>query len=286
MNPRHKKRIDPNTWVLLKQIFYGVLVIGTVALIVTAIWYGTRVDYLTIKDIEVVGSETVNTKNVEAVVEQTLDGNYIGLIPRRFVWFYPKTDITTEIKKIDRINNIKIDTVDNTKLRIVFDEYVPQALWCNSIDKHDCAFVDVDGFAFTRAPDLGGGFFLRFIRVGEEFTLRDLVLDVPDFNFLLELANLLAEINWSISHIEVDKAGDAFLRVVGGGELKVAISDNPALVVSNLQAILASDEFSHLKPGNFQYIDLRFGNKVFVNEELLIDDVKQTSTSTSDAEVE
>ena len=32
--------------------------------------------------------------------------------------------------------------------------------------------------------------------------------------------------------------------------------------------LLLPQNFRHLQPDNFQYIDLRFGNKVFVNEEL------------------
>ena len=41
----------------------------------------------------------------------------------------------------------------------------------------------------------------------------------------------------------------------------------PEETVANLRSILASDEFNDLQPGSFQYIDLRFGNKVFVNKE-------------------
>ena len=52
-------------------------------------------------------------------------------------------------------------------------------------------------------------------------------------------------------------------------------------VVENLLVVLASPEFSHLNPGNFSYIDLRFGEKVFVNE---IGEVPETETATSSDE--
>jgi len=38
------------------------------------------------------------------------------------------------------------------------------------------------------------------------------------------------------------------------------------VTVNNLNVVLTSDEFTDIQPGGFQYIDLRFGNKVFVNE--------------------
>jgi hypothetical protein len=56
-------------------------------------------------------------------------------------------------------------------------------------------------------------------------------------------------------------------------------------MINNLMAVISSPDFSHLKPGNFQYIDLRYGNKVFVNEEEVVvpEEFDVVSTSTSSA---
>ena len=72
-----------------------------------------------------------------------------------------------------------------------------------------------------------------------------------------------------ISSVEFDSADDVFYVLAGGGELRATLHDPATKVFDNLEAILASKEFAHIKPGNFQYIDLRFGSKVFVNEEKL-----------------
>jgi hypothetical protein len=50
------------------------------------------------------------------------------------------------------------------------------------------------------------------------------------------------------------------------------------IVFQNLKTILASEEFAHIAPGEFQYIDLRFGDKVFVREANM--DTSTTSSST------
>ncbi|MCA9359225.1 hypothetical protein KC926_03400 [Candidatus Kaiserbacteria bacterium] len=284
MNPR-RKRLDPNTVVLLKQISYGLLTICTVSLIITGIWYGTRIQSLTISEVTISGGETISKSEVEDAVREPLEGNYLGLIPRKFAWFYPEEEVLENVKKIERINNIFLQRESGTELSIKFDEYVPAALWCKASDVHECVFIDKSSFAFTRAPDLGGGFFVRFVRVAEDYSLRENFLNQEDFDFLVGLAGLLSEIDWAVSSIEVDKANDAFLRLSGGGELKVAIVDSPASVIENLKTILVSEEFSHLKPGNFQYIDLRFGNKIFVNEEE-VGSVEENETSTSTSGVE
>ena len=59
-----------------------------------------------------------------------------------------------------------------------------------------------------------------------------------------------------------------FLWVSGFDIIYSLQDDSFDRVFANLSSVLESESFTHLEPGNFQYIDLRFGNKVFVNEEL------------------
>ena len=58
-------------------------------------------------------------------------------------------------------------------------------------------------------------------------------------------------------------------EVAGGGQIKVTLTQPIEDSLGNLEVLLSSPDFDHLAPGNFQYIDLRFGDKVFVNEEVL-----------------
>lgn len=267
MKPHRFKRLNPDTVVLLKQIFYGVAVFTVVGLLIAVTWYGTRIQSLTIKTVTASGGQTIDVAKVEAVALQQLEGTYIGLIPRTFVWLYPRSDIEQSLQLIERLHNIKIKRVDGTGLKITFDEYIPRALWCSAVEENHCAFVDTNGFAFAPAPELTGGSFIRFVEIGEEYSIDVFMLPTPEFEQLLATVDLLATDGWFVSTVEFDQAGDAFLRVVEGGELKITLSQTPEETVDNLRTVLTADEFSHIAPGNFQYIDLRFGNKVFVNEE-------------------
>jgi hypothetical protein len=144
--------------------------------------------------------------------------------------------------------------------------------------------VDVHGYAFAKAPVLSGGSLLRFVEVGQEPKKGEYIADAVVIDAAVELVALLDEKAWSVSHVEVGKGGDIFLRLVGGGELKVDLNLSPIETVENLLTIINSDEFSHLAPGNFQYIDLRFGNKVFVNEEIAAPEMETASGMASSSE--
>ncbi|MCA9354672.1 MAG: hypothetical protein KC877_04090 [Candidatus Kaiserbacteria bacterium] len=267
MKPRRKKRLDPNTVVLLKHIGMGVLAIGTVALIVTGIWYGSRLSALTITKVDVRGGETIDRSSIEQIVQGALEGNYLGLVPQRFAWFYPEQEILTQLAGIERIHNVSVQRMNGTSLLVTFDEYVPHALWCNSVEDRSCVFLDASGYAFGRAPELSGGALLRFVTSGREVQIGSTVADAEALTTVTSLVSLLADIGWYVSYVELDQAGDVFLKIVDGGELRATTDIDPQETVENFQVILASPEFLDLAPGTFQYVDLRFGNKVFVNEE-------------------
>jgi hypothetical protein len=273
------RKIDPNTLVMLKQIGLGVLVISVVALILTGVWFGARMDSLTLTKTEVFGGQTISHELVSDLALQQLEGEYAGFIPRSFAWLYPRQDIIDVVSMVNRIHSVGVDTTDWNTVHITFEEYLPEALWCKTLLALECVFVDDSGFAYSTSPDLTGGSMLRFIHTSKDPKIGELLTSPEDFVLLKQLADLLVENGWFVSHIEIDKVRDAFLHIVDGGELKVTLTQPPQDTVDNLNVVLTSDEFKELEPGNFQYIDLRFGNKVFINEE---DFVAEAATSTED----
>jgi len=280
------RRINPDTIVLLKQIGIGLAVFTVLALLITAIWYGTRVESLTVKQIEVTGGQTIEHDRVRELVEQELVGEYLGLIPRRFAWLLPLSNIVEVVDELPRAYNVQTDRLDGQTLQVTFDEHIPFALWCDSVEQEsNCYFLNEDGYSFSVAPRLSGGAFKRFVSLGKPAQADWQIMPKADFDRHNRLISLLAEQGWYVSHLEFDQVGDMFLKIVDGGELKVVAAEEPERVVENLLVVLSSSEFSDIAPGGFEYIDLRFGNKVFVNEETATSSVaalESTTASSSD----
>ena len=274
---KRRKRLHPNTLQLIRQIVGGVLVLSLLAILIVSTWYISRLQSLTINEVEVYGGETISHDLVRKLTETELEGEYLRLIPKRFVLLYPKDAITESVSNIDRIKNIRVDSISRNKIRVDFDEYVPDTLWCN-LDLSQCTFVDENGFAFAQAPALTGGSFLRLEKLGVTPVTNVQAFELDQYNQVKDLANLLERNNWYIEKVAVDVADDAYLTLTEGGELKVALKDSPERIVENLFTVLSAGEFAGIGPGEFEYIDLRFGNKVFVND--LEPDV---ATSTEDA---
>lgn len=278
---RSKQRFDPSTILLLKQVGIGLLLLSAVGLLIALVWWGTRIEAATLKDISVEGGLTISHDVVRAQVESKLAGTYLGLVPRRFAYFYPELEVAEAVATVPRIKNIAIYRQSGTSLRVVFDEYVPEALWCNTATTSPCLFLDETGFAFAPAPELQGGSMVRYYATEREPKEGEAPFSPADFLATNKFIDLVETLGWYVTKVEVNQTRDVFYTLAQGGELKATLTDAPEKPFENLRTILNSEEFKHLKPGGFQYLDLRFGTRVFVNEEL--PNLSSTSTATSTA---
>jgi hypothetical protein len=276
-----RRIIDPNKRMLIGQILIGLMLFSVFGLLAAGLWYGTRIEHLTITAVTARGGETINHDQVSRVVAETLEGTYLGLIPRRFAWTYPEAEVYEAVRTIPRLKDPVITRESGSELKVMFDEYLPYALWCAERTEGNCVLIDEFGYAFAPAPKLEGGAFVRYRTLGTEPAVGmtmipgDQLATIAAFIALVQSAG-----TFEIAAVETDSVGDVFYLVAGGGEFKATLADDAAVVFDNLQTILSAPEFTDIAPGNFQYIDLRFGSKVFVNEEPILADTVVATSST------
>jgi hypothetical protein len=252
---------------LQKQLILGFVLLLGVSLVLTVIWYVTRIESLQIKKIEVIGGETIPHSVIEEKANAALFGTYFALIPKRFLPLYPQNDVIKSVQTIPRVKNIRVERSEGNGLSIVFDEYIPAALWCESRDATSCLFMDRTGYAFAQAPSLEGSAFVRYVSDEHAPEVGQTGFELPFMKDTQLFVSLLEE-NLSLYTTHIEKMGsyDVWYTISGGGLIKVSQSIPMEESFKNLQTILLSEEFKHIEPGSFQYIDLRFGEKIFVNE--------------------
>lgn len=266
---RTKKRANHPKLVLIRQIVLGFLLMLLLAGLLTGIWYGSRIERLTIKAVEIAGGETIDHAMIRKIAEEELVGAYYRLVPKRFAWTYPEQKLQERIMEIDRIKESTVKRVSGEKIEIYFAEYQPFALWCDQADSGNCVFLDEFGWAFAQAPSLQGGALLRFSEAGQVPSLdtapfsADFITTTADF-----IDRVSDELGLPITQVEKTGQDEIAYYISGGGELKVSSRMSVDETFDNLSTLLNSEAFAHIEPGNFQYIDLRYGNRVFVNEEL------------------
>ena len=268
LQKRAQKKVVKERSMLGKQVFVGVGIVIVLVLLTTAIWHGTRIESLQITQVEVVGGYTIPHKKIEDTVQQVLVGEYFKLVPRTFRATYPKKAILENIRNIPRVKNVQIEIIDTQKAVVAFEEYRPHALWCADVFTEECFFLDEFGYAFSTAPTLTGSAFFRYVaseiipEVGEQAFENNFIKTSQEFSD--KLAN---ELDLYVTYIEKVGDLDVLYTVSGGGVLKLSQTMTLEQSFKNLRSILGSEDFVHLQNGSFQYIDLRFGDKIFLNEE-------------------
>ena len=277
---RRTQTVTPKK-MLLRQILVGLGLVLFFTALGYGIWFGTRVESLTINEVEVLGGETIPREMIRLEVEKLLEGAYFRLVPRRFAWTYPHDEIVAKVAELERVKQVHAER-SKRKLVVAFEEYRPIALWCAQVSDKDCLFLDKEGLAFAKAPWLEGAAFMRYSEPGREPTVGLEAFSgefIEDTNTFVE--NAYYQLGLNITHVEKIADDEIDYHVSGGGLIKVSSRISTQETLENLEAILTSAEFEHLEPGNFKYIDLRYGDKIFINEEL--EELETESATSSEA---
>jgi cell division septal protein FtsQ len=253
-----------------RQIFRGVIRLVLIAILLIATYYLTRLSSVSLVDVTVEGGETISHEEISAKIHDELNGNYFLIVPKRFAYLYPHDRMVEVLEKNPRMHNVHIERASRTSLHVTFDEYIPHALWCvYGNDAIPCYFIDDTGYAFAPAPDLHGGSLVRHNIEGIDTISEGMVMDTSELKPLdAFIARVESELGFRITALTHKKNKDYEFIVNGGGAILAASSKDLTATFENLKSVLASKEFKHIAPGNFRYIDVRFDNKVFVNEEL------------------
>ena len=261
-SPKYLQKKRKKTTVKVFLSIVGVLVILTAFVLVL------RLPFFQITTVKLEKPGSLPATELEAKALAATKGNYLYVIPRSFSFFYPKDDIqaavTDAYKKID---SMRVVRKSFSTLEISVSERIPEAIVCEGFREEDevdeCFFADKDGFIFTESPGFSDGVYSRYY-VNSELNKLVLGANFVEAERFHDLQNFVksARAN-SIPTLGI-LIGDA-----GSYELYVKNKDQSTAVIyfddrthfektmSNLVA------FWDNKKGNFDYINLRFGNNIF-----------------------
>ncbi|MBI3632911.1 MAG: hypothetical protein HY226_01315 [Candidatus Vogelbacteria bacterium] len=247
-----------------------------------------KLDKLAIKQVFISGNKNIETGLIYDVTKENLSGNYYYMFPKNNILIYPRDEIENSLKKnFMRIKYVDIASVLGN-LSLSISEREPAYLWCDDADKDAidriCYYLDEDGFTFAIAPQFSGDVYLSFYGGNKRggYMGRS-VLETASFHSIVDIKNYFLKAITSehiqlgvLSGIYIYKNGD-FDLLFGNGNSKWRLSINlpegdsinsqsENSLESKLFAILNSqvfkDELNHAN-NKLEYIDLRFGKKVF-----------------------
>lgn len=251
---------------------------GLVIIVSVGIVMALRSESLRLTQVSVTGS-AVHNDEVYTFLQTMLDGTYVGLVPKDSVLFVPKARITREVlEAFPRVASADVIQAGPTTLQVLLHERVAVALWCGDVvpplryvpesgfvvDDDGwgvCYLVDETGYIFARAPTYSGHVYPRYWAsvtnanpVGSRFISRGELIRQ------LELERRLRALELDVvAYLLVDER-DAELYLARGTRVLFERDTDIETLVESLAALFATPTWE----GVAEYIDIRFGNKVYV----------------------
>lgn len=225
---------------------------------------------LQISEIIVQGNHVIADEDINAVADSVLDGKYFFfLFPRRNSLIYPEKDFEeTLLDSFARIASVETSIRNFHSLVINIEEEKPFALWCREVEleeSSDCYFLNENGLIFARAPHFTGNVFFRFYGdiAPKEHSIGERYLpELNEFHRINLLIETVKKMGLQVIELHLLSDTDAALVLEDGGRIIFGRNDSFSDVADNLRVVLASDTFRD-KEFSVDYVDLRFGNKVY-----------------------
>jgi hypothetical protein len=258
---RHRHRA-----ILNKILISG---LGFLAIFILSV-YLSHLKSLNISDVEIVGNKVVDTDAIKTRVQKEIAGKYLWLFPKTNILIYPEASIEKQLKsKFQRIKDISLSLKDNKILEVSLTEREAKYTWCGTTTNQDqCYFLDEDGYIFDKAPYFSGEVYFKFYgsgNVGSYFFKQN-------FQPLVSFKDILIGIGLKPVALYITPDGDVEVFLSGenrtgvGPYITFKIDADFQNIAENLEAALTTEplqsEFKN-KYSSLQYIDLRFGNKVY-----------------------
>lgn len=256
-----------------RRILIASAVAGAMLLLFAGLVWLSHASFMRIDSVEVSGESTLSSDDISGLTLQDISGSYLYLFPKNNIFLYPKFKTEAELaKQMPVVAKVSINAKDFHTLNVQVTERARKALWCgtSASSPSACFWLDQDGLAYAAASGflLGMGStsssYERYYGALEGGTPQQF-LSPEDFHALTALADALAQ-NQAynpITSIEVDGAHDVRVIFADNFELIFGLSSAGADVYERFQLVLGSDAFAGHSLADFEYLDMRFGDKLY-----------------------
>jgi cell division septal protein FtsQ len=233
-----------------------------VALIIGFI-YWMRHPNMNIETIRIVQNTFSKSERIEANVSRTLDGNIFLLIPKTNSLFLSRFQTEEKLKEeFPEIEKIDIDLKGTKEIEVQIYEWEPKMIWISGEGEN--FFINKEGNIFLEEPMLHGyDDLLKLQNEKQDLTLGANVIN-PDF--MKELISFSEDLeSLQIKVREVRHEDDDVFYLSTNKDFEIIISSNDSLKDSyeNFKTILEDGVINKENLSVVEYIDLRFGNKIF-----------------------
>lgn len=252
----------------LRILVIVVILIGGLIGLMNASW-------LQIKDIQITGAQGLDKGIFEQATRDYLSNRIAYIIPGTNTITFQSDDYIKKMSHLfPKLKHIKVNMRQGKVLLVEVEERQSTYLWCNEAET--CYFVDQDAFVFTEAPEFSDGVYLKLyggLPALEQDPIGSNYLSEAEFRRIINTTKDLKNQGIVVTRFTIDDQGRYVLNLESFTDIKIPSRTRviigrefDALEIIEYMSLLSKVEEFKTKletiPGQLQYIDLRFPQKI------------------------
>jgi len=277
-SPKKRKEKKRRTKLILAAVFVAIVLL----------FYGV-VKFFSLPSLQITGVTVQGTKmllkeDIAKKAEEKISGNYFWFFPKKNIFLYPKLEIRADIiESFPPIFTADVSLNGSRNLEIIINERDTAAIWCGRnkpspdiLSDPGCYYVDKTGYIFSGSPRFSGNAYFTlygngYLKAGDP--LGQYLVSSDIFSKTLALRDFLHGYKIIADNIYFGNDGYAEFFDANGFAVKWNTDQDIHPLESNMQAIFRSASWKEgvispdpEKPDALEYLDFRFGNKIYYKQ--------------------
>ena len=229
--------------------------------------YASYRPHIRISNIETTGETLISLDDIKSKSLAFISGSYFWLFPKNNSFLYPNSKLENHLKDtFKRIDSVSVGLKDLKTLKVDIVERKPDSIWCDNLTPENCYFMDKDGVIFDNAPQFSGdAYFKHYGFISGEPIGKQYMASTTQFKNIKDFVSTARLLSLKPVYITVNDKEEFTLVIAGGGKIYFDMREPMERVISNFEALFRIKDFATSTTKNLEidYIDLRFGNKLF-----------------------
>ncbi|MEK7068493.1 MAG: hypothetical protein AAB964_01625, partial [Patescibacteria group bacterium] len=244
-------------------------VVAAAALVAGLVWL-SHAPFLRIETVTVTGVRSVASSSIQTLVRQRVQGVYGYLFAKDNILLYPQDEIAAALAaKYPQFKVVEVQAADFSTVKVTVVEREPKALWCLAPHNQagSCYFMDEDGVVYAPAPTFSAPVYISY-RGTATGKLPRQYLSKEEFHALSAFAGAIAqkESPERLESVSVDGLGDVRLRFENDFTVLFSLNEEGGDIFERYVLARTAEPFAGRPLSDFEYLDLRFGDKLYYKE--------------------
>lgn len=242
--------------VLLCVLGLGILYLGLYQIF--------HLPYFQVAYIDVRGGETISSDKLKIFLKESLAGDRWGLFPKSNILFLsPRRTEAALQGEYPEIQSVIVEKQLPQTIRVTISERAIWAVYCSE-EPVLCSFIDGEGVIFRAAPMVQGSLILTIHSENPLPPLGTIVFSPEEISLLQQFQSSFENVGVPVTGFQLKQNSpkDFWIKTKEGFFVVVIKEAHPEETANIVKTVLEKEVGG--RRGSLEYLDARFGNKVFV----------------------